>query len=95
MELLLDNYLLIAAVLEFLIFGLLYLLKREEHNYLDIQIFGFIAALVWPVTSFVLGALVIAGICVLICAALLKFITFVLDISFKREAYVRPDKRAW
>lgn len=95
MELLLDNYLLIAAVLEFLIFGLLYLLKREEHNYLDIQIFGFIAALVWPFSAFVAGAIVIAAICVLVCAAILKFITFVLDVSFKREPYVRPDKRAW
>tara|TARA_B100001063_G_scaffold244727_1_gene278316 strand:- start:2447 stop:2734 length:288 start_codon:yes stop_codon:yes gene_type:complete len=95
MEILLDNYLLIVCVLEFLIFGFFYLAKREEHNYLDLQIFGFIAALVWPVTSFVLGAIVIAAICVLACAAILKFITYTLDTVFSREPYKRPDNRTW
>lgn len=95
MEISLDNYLLIVCVLEFLIFGFLYLAKREEHNYLDLQIFGFIAALVWPLTSFVVGVIVIAVICVLVSAAILKFITFTLDTTFKREPYKRPDNRTW
>lgn len=95
MEWLLGNYLTVAFVFEFLIFFLMYSTKREEHNYLDLQIFGFIAALVWPVSAFFGGVIVIAAISILVCAVILKFITFVLDISFKREPYVRPDKRVW
>lgn len=92
---LMDNYIATCFGFEVFMFGYLYIYRRDEHNYFDVQILGLIGSLVWPLTSIILALCLIFVIAVLVMWLMLKGITATLDRVLKRPKHSRTDNRTW
>jgi hypothetical protein len=92
---LMDNYLFTCIIFEAFMFTYLYVYRRYEHNYFDVQILGLIGSLVWPITSVILALCLIFVIAVIVMWLMLKAITAILDKVLRRPKHTRTDNRTW